>query len=73
MTQLDFSDIEEKYQIQVPKNFDHLIVVDNVPIVDSAKEEKLLNVIRKMFKPFALIKDDALTMPKDEKTGKSKG
>ena len=73
MTPLDFSDIEEKYKIQVPKNFDNLIVVDNVPVVDSTKEEKLLNVIRKIFKPVSVIKDGAIVMPKDPKSGKSKG
>lgn len=70
---MDFSDIEEKYSIQMPTTFDNLVIVDNVPIVDTAKEEKLLNVIKKIFKPVALLQENAIVMPKDQKTCKSKG
>ena len=70
---MDFSDIEEKYSIQMPTTFENLVIVDNVPIVDTAKEEKLLNVIKKIFKPVAPLQEDAIVMPKDQKTGKSKG
>ncbi|KAJ3371648.1 Translation initiation factor 3 subunit b [Kappamyces sp. JEL0680] len=70
---LDFSEIEAKYAIKVPETFDNIVVVDNVPIVDSSKEEKLLNVIKKIFKSVGGIKENGIFMPKDAETTKSKG
>ncbi len=72
-TDVDFSDLEEKYAVKVPEGFDHIVLVDNAPKVDSSKEEKLLSVIRKIFKNIGTIPDDGIYMPKDESTGKSKG
>ncbi|KAJ3260819.1 Translation initiation factor 3 subunit b [Boothiomyces macroporosus] len=69
---LDFSDIEAQYAVQVPNTFDNIVVVDNVPVVDEAKEEKLLKVIRKIFSSAGTIKPDGITMPKNP-NGKSKG
>ncbi|KAJ3270097.1 Translation initiation factor 3 subunit b [Terramyces sp. JEL0728] len=68
--ELDFSDIEAKYAVDVPTTFDNIVVVDNVPVVDETKEEKLLKVIKKIFSSAGAIKD--ITMPKNP-NGKSKG
>lgn len=73
MTEIDFSDIEEKYAVTIPSTFDNIVVVDNIPVVDSSKEEKLLNVIKKIFKGCGTIKEDGIIMPKDLNSGKSKG
>lgn len=48
--------------------FDNIIVVENLPIVDSAKEGKLLNVITKLFSTCGTIKEMVMPM-----SGKSKG
>ncbi|KAJ1928649.1 Translation initiation factor 3 subunit b [Tieghemiomyces parasiticus] len=70
---IDFSDIEEKYQLTFNESFDNVIVVDHLPVVDSSKEEKLLTVVKKIFKAVAPLKDDGLFMPKEEdpETGKT--
>ncbi|ORX90879.1 translation initiation factor eIF-3b [Basidiobolus meristosporus CBS 931.73] len=71
---IDFSDIEAKYALAEEKGFDNIVIVDNVPKVDESKEEKLLNVIRKIFKSAGLLLNEgAIIMPKskDEKTGKT--
>ncbi|KAL2917575.1 Translation initiation factor 3 subunit b [Polyrhizophydium stewartii] len=70
---IDFSDIEAKFAVNVPTGFAHVIVVDNVPIVDQAKEEKLFRVIAKLFKEAGAIQPDGIHMPRDPKTGMSKG
>lgn len=70
--EIDFSDIEAKYKIEVPTKFDHVLMIDNVPIVDSKKQEKLLSVIKKIFKNIAKIQEEGIYMPTDE-DGKSKG
>ena len=68
---IDFSDLEKQYHVQLDTTYDNYIVVDHLPIVDDAKEEKLVKVIRKIFKNIGEIKD--LYMPKDLETGKSQG
>lgn len=70
---IDFTDIEERYRVELPTGFDTVVVVDNVPKVGEAKKEKLLNVIKKIFKDIGTIKENGLHMPVDSKTGESKG
>jgi translation initiation factor 3 subunit B len=73
MADIDFSGIEAKYAINIPETFENIVVVDNVPIVDGSKDEKLLSVIKKIFKSAGSIKEKGIFMPKDPVTGKSKG
>lgn len=60
---IDFSDIEAKYQVPYEDGYDTLIVVDNLPIVEEAKEEKLLIVIKKIFKSVGYVKEGGIWMP----------
>ena len=46
---IDYSDIEAKYQVPFEEGFDAIVVVDNVPIVDESKVEKLTKFINKIF------------------------
>ncbi|KAG9292843.1 hypothetical protein G9A89_016205 [Geosiphon pyriformis] len=75
--ELDFTDIEEKYQVPFEEGFDTIIVVDNVPIVDEIKKDKLFKFIKKIFKTAGDIKEGGIDMPMeiDPETGKltSKG
>src|SRR5438045_155450 len=74
---IDFSDIEAKYQVPFEEGFDTIIVVDNVPIVDESKVEKLFTVMKKIFKNSGEIKENGINMPMEvaSETGKlaSKG
>ena len=74
---IDFSDIEAKYQVPFEEGFDTIIVVDNVPVVDESKVDKLLKFINKIFKNAGDIKENGVFMPMeaDPATGKltSKG
>ncbi|KAJ7783901.1 eukaryotic translation initiation factor eIF2A-domain-containing protein [Mycena maculata] len=71
---IDYSDIEEKYQVQYDDGFDNLLVVDGVPVIDKSKVDKLLARICKEFSRKGLsIKPDDITMPWDETTGKNRG
>ncbi|TPX38208.1 hypothetical protein SmJEL517_g00364 [Synchytrium microbalum] len=71
--ELDYTDIEARYHVQVPKGFDRIVVVDGVPIVDDAKEQKLLPVIKRVFKDVGNIIEGGIFHPKDAESGKSKG
>ncbi|KAH9058226.1 translation initiation factor eIF-3b [Lactarius vividus] len=71
---IDFSDIEEKYKVRLEEGFDHILVVDGVPVIDKSKLEKLLAKIAKEFtRKGAAIKPDDISVPWNEKTGKSNG
>ncbi|KAL4245822.1 translation initiation factor 3 subunit B [Abortiporus biennis] len=72
--EIDYTDIEEKYQVQYDEGLDNLIAVDGVPVIDKSKADKLLAKIAKEFtKKGAPVKPDDIFIPWDEKTGKSKG
>ncbi|KAF9585851.1 Translation initiation factor 3 subunit b [Lunasporangiospora selenospora] len=62
--EIDFTDIEEKYQLSFEEGFDNVVVVDNVPLVDDTKEEKLVQFLRKIFKNVGPIRDGHFVMPK---------
>ncbi|KAI8362858.1 translation initiation factor eIF-3b [Mortierella sp. GBAus27b] len=61
---IDFSDIEERYQLSFEEGFDNVVVVDNIPLVDETKEEKLIQFLRKIFKNVGEIRDNHFVMPK---------
>jgi translation initiation factor 3 subunit B len=73
---IDYSDIEAKYAVHVADQFDTILVIDGVPVVDEDKKDKLLTVIRKQFvKEGVSIKQDGFIMPMEQSKGKlmSKG
>ncbi|KAF8640680.1 hypothetical protein AX17_000336 [Amanita inopinata Kibby_2008] len=71
---IDYSDIEAKYQVHYDEGFDKTIIVDGVPVIDKSKEEKLLSKIAKEFTRKGVpVKADDIFLPWDDKTGKSKG
>ncbi|THH31902.1 hypothetical protein EUX98_g2282 [Antrodiella citrinella] len=71
---IDYSDIDAKYQVQYEEGLDNVVVVDGVPVIDKSKAEKLLARIAKEFgKKGSNVKADDMFIPWDEKTGKSKG
>ncbi|OJT11372.1 Eukaryotic translation initiation factor 3 subunit B [Trametes pubescens] len=72
--EIDYSDIEAKYQVEYDESFDNILVVDGVPIIDKAKLEKLLQKIAKDFsRKGCPIKPDNITVPWNDAAGKSKG
>jgi len=71
---IDYSDIEAKYQVQYDEGLDNVVVVDGVPVIDESKTEKLLARISKEFsKKGVQIKPDDMFVPWNDSNGKSKG
>jgi translation initiation factor 3 subunit B len=63
-----------RYKVRLEEGFDHILVVDGVPIIDKSKLERLLAKIAKEFtRKGAAIKPDDISVPWNEKTGKSNG
>jgi translation initiation factor 3 subunit B len=72
---IDYSDLEAKYRVSLDEDFDNILVIDNLPKVDSSKEEKLMNVLRKnLFVPVGAVpREGGSLMPRDPVSGLSCG
>jgi hypothetical protein len=63
-----------RYKVRLEEGFDHILVVDGVPVIDKSRLERLLSKIAKEFtRKGAAIKVDDISMPWNDKTGKSHG
>ncbi|KAF7967182.1 hypothetical protein HWV62_35608 [Athelia sp. TMB] len=72
--EIDYSDIEAKYQVHLDEDFDNTLVVDGVPVIDKSKLERLLAKITKEFaRKGAPIKQEDIFVPWDDAKDKSKG
>ncbi|KDN45875.1 eukaryotic translation initiation factor 3 subunit B [Tilletiaria anomala UBC 951] len=72
--EIDYSDIEAKYAVDVHETLDDVIVIDGVPSVGKDREAKLLETVAKRFKQYAGLDVNIASMqlPYDD-DGKSKG
>ena len=57
---------------ELDRSMKHAIIVDGLPVVESTKRDKLLNVVRKFFSQVGTIIENGLEMPFDD-AGKSLG
>jgi translation initiation factor 3 subunit B len=67
--------VSYRYKVRLEEGFDHILVVDGVPVIDKSKLDKLLAKIAKEFarKGAAIRSSDDISLPWNEKTGKSHG
>ena len=72
--EIDYSDIEARYAVDVHESLDDVIVIDGVPVVTTAREQRLLEAIAKVFRQKAGLEVDLANMqlPYGE-DGNSKG
>lgn len=71
-SELDFSAIEAKYEVEEENIFDAVLLVVNIPVVDKARESKLLTVMNKVLGKFGKIKENGVYMPMYEDQSSSK-
>ncbi|KAJ2778885.1 Translation initiation factor 3 subunit b [Coemansia interrupta] len=71
---IDFSDLEKQFVVpEHEETLENVVVVDNIPVVDEAKEEKLVQVLKKVFKKHGTVKANGIHMPKETgSSGKAK-
>ena len=56
------------------QGFENVLVLDNVPIVDEAKRQRLVDRLRQVFeRAGAVIDEDRIDMPWDQEAGTNKG
>ena len=63
-----------RFAVDTQEGFENVVVVDNVPIVDESKKQRLIERLRSVFeKAGAPIDEDRFNMPWDEKAAQNKG
>ena len=66
--------VSYRYQVRLEDGFDHILVVDGIPIIDRSKLERLLKKIAKEFtRKGAPIKPDDISLSWNDTTGESNG
>lgn len=81
---IDYTPIYEQYSLNPESGFDNVLVIDNIPIIDSSRRQKLLDRLRQQFaKAGAPLEGNALDgedggyddmdMPWEEATDANKG
>ncbi|KAJ7225418.1 eukaryotic translation initiation factor eIF2A-domain-containing protein [Mycena pura] len=71
---IDYSDIEAKYQVHYEDSLDNTLVIDNVPVIDKSKQEKLLaRICKEISRKGVPAKPEDIYMPWNDATGKSHG
>jgi hypothetical protein len=81
-----FADIEQKwaflptrliphrYAVDAQQGFENVLVLDNIPIIDVSKKQRLVERLRQVFdKAGAGIGEDDIEMPWDDEAGTNKG
>jgi translation initiation factor 3 subunit B len=69
VSSIDFSDLEKQFAVEDSNAYvNTVLIVDNVPLVDDQKRDKLVNVLRKVIGKMGKLKegDDGLYMPMSE-------
>ena len=63
-----------RYAVDTQQGFENVLVLDNVPIVDESKKQRLIDRLRQVFeKAGAAIEENRVNMPWDDKAGMNKG
>lgn len=72
---IDFGDLEERFACVLDEDYSNVLVIDNLPRIDAAKEDKLLAVLRKnVFAPAsATLKPGGTYFPRDPADSQSLG
>lgn len=58
MDDIDYSDIEAKYAVPLDEGLENVIVINGVPVITEAKEQRLLEAIQKRFRTYANLELD---------------
>ncbi|KAF2265671.1 eukaryotic translation initiation factor 3 subunit B [Lojkania enalia] len=72
-SQIDFTDLEEQYQVRLDEGLDAFVVIDGLPVVPEDNRAKLIKFILRKLNSVGRVKDDGVFMPLNEETGQTEG
>lgn len=72
---IDYSDLEKQYAVELDLSTDHIMIVDQIPKLDDSKEDKFILIFRKKILGdlSATVKPSGIYIPKDPETNMGKG
>ena len=71
-SQIDFTDIEEQFQVRLDEGLDAFVVIDGLPVVPEDSKSKLVKFVLRKLNSVGRVKDDGVHMPVGE-NGKTEG
>lgn len=71
-SQIDFTDIEEQFQVRLDEGLDAFVVIDGLPVVNEDSKGKLVKFVLRKLNSVGRVKDDGVHMPIGE-DGKTEG
>ncbi len=60
---IDFSDLRERFDVQLDKGYDTFVVVDGLPIVTEEQKSKLVKFLLKKLNAVGKAREDSIYMP----------
>lgn len=68
--ELDFSDLRERFEVQLEQGLDAFVVIDGLPEVDENSKPKLIKFLLRKLNAVGKVREDSVHMPLGE-NGKS--
>jgi translation initiation factor 3 subunit B len=68
--ELDFSDLRERFEVQLEQGLDAFVVIDGLPTVEEDAKPKLIKFLKRKLDAAGRIRDESIHMPLGE-DGKS--
>lgn len=71
-SQIDFTDIEEQFQVRLDEGLDAFVVIDGLPVVPEDSKGKLVKFVLRKLNSVGKVKEDGVHMPVGD-DGKTEG
>jgi translation initiation factor 3 subunit B len=71
-SQIDFTDIEEQFQVRLDEGLDAFVVIDGLPVVPEDAKPKLVKFVLRKLNTVGRVKDEGVHMPVGD-SGKTEG
>lgn len=71
-SQIDFTDIEEQFQVRLDEGLDAFVVIDGLPVVPDDSKDRLIKFVLRKLNSVGRVKDDGVHMPVGD-SGKTEG
>lgn len=71
--EIDFSDLQEQYEVRLDEGLDSFVVIDGLPKVPEESRQKLVKFLLRKLNDAGKAKEDGIYMPLNEETGQTEG
>lgn len=71
-SQVDFTDLEDQYQVRLDEGLDAFVVIDGLPVVPEDSKAKLVKFVLRKLNTVGKVKEDGVHMPVGD-DGKTEG